>query len=313
MPDDLTPRDLSGLVLDKIVALGDAKAEEYFGVSHGTIVAWRNRKTPPSLAAAQRVWDDSPICQTPEVWKWDDAAQIMVGLPVYRFVHPMNHVTMFMNYKRYGMDKMNLVPKIRTLIDEARNDLAHTVLASKAEWLVMADEDMWLPVGNAAILRKHGWQSLPDTLGNVVALQRLMSHPKEYRIIGAMYRDRKTGTKAQCEKGFSSASENARLLSIMAGKSSSGGLEEVGWVGGGLIRIHRSVFEEMRDAAKPDGLLPELTPLPAPRNNEPLGFFGRTNQQRGEDVAFCRRAGKLGIKVYIDTGLYCGHEGAFIF
>ncbi len=310
---DSTPRELVRLVLDRIAVLGDQKSAEYFGVSRGTIIAWRNLKSFPSIVAAQRCWDDNLMCMSPELWNGADAVPVMIGLPVYRYMEPMNHVTLFINYKQYGPDKVNLVPRLRTLIDEARNDLAATFLASKSEWLVMCDSDMWLPVGNAALLRKHGWLCLPDTLGNISALKQIMSHPKEYRIVGAMYRDRKTGVKAQCEKGFSSPQDNARLLSIMAGTTPPGGLEQMGWVGTGFIRIHRSVFEEMIEAAKPGGPLADIAPPPPPRDKEPYGFFGRTSAQRGEDVVFSRRAGKIGVKVYWDLSCYCGHEGAITF
>ena len=62
---DNTPTNLVRLVLDKIAELGDKRAQEYFEVSAGTISAWKSLKTFPSLVAAQKVWDDSLLCQTP--------------------------------------------------------------------------------------------------------------------------------------------------------------------------------------------------------------------------------------------------------
>jgi hypothetical protein len=309
---DSTPKELVRLVTDKITELGDKAAAEYFEVSAGTISAWKTLKTFPSIVAAQKVWDESPVCQTPEIWGKAGEVPVMVGLPIYGDMDPLNHITLFANYRKYGIDKITIVPRFRTLIDEARCDLAKTFLATKGEWLVMCDDDMILPTGNTAFLRKNGW-NVPERLGNRVALERLMSHPKEYRIVGALYRDRKGGSRAQCERGFRTPQDNARLLDIMTGKNSSDdGLEENAWVGTGFIRIHRSVFEEMAAAANNGGPLAEMKP-PERHGERPMGFFGRSSEYRGEDVAFGMRAGKIGIKSYCDVGLYCGHKGSAIF
>jgi hypothetical protein len=309
---DSTPRELVRLVLEKIQELGDKAAADYFEVSPGAIRAWKTLKTFPSIVAAQKVWDESVICQTPEIWGNAGNVPLMMLLPIYGDVAALNHITLFANYRKYGIDKITILPRLRTLIDEARNDLAQKFLASKAEWAVFCDDDMILPTGNVPFLRKNGWD-VPERLGSRVALERLMSHPKEYRIVGTLYRDRKTGVRAQCERGFRSPQENARLIDIMTGKNTKDdGLEENGWTGTGFIRIHRSVFEEIAAEAKPGGLLEDIAPPPE-HGERPLGFFGRSSRWRGEDVAFCRRAGLLGIKTFTDVGLYVGHRGDKIY
>lgn len=309
---DLTPSNLRDLVLHKIRELGDIPAQAYFGVSAGTISAWKNGKTAPSLSAAQRAWDDSLACQCPELWHGGDRVHVQVLLPIYREVAPMTHVTLLANYKKYGFDKINAIPKFRTLIDEARNDLAAKFLASKSEWAIYCDDDMVLPIGNASAVRQHGW-NVPEKKGNRVAFERLMSWGPEYRIIGALYRDRRLGNRAQCERAFRSPQENARLIAIMDGTNVvDDGLEENGWVATGMVRVHRSVFEEMTAAAKPGGPLADIAPPPE-RSTESLGFFGRTSRWRGEDIAFGRRAELIGIKSYTDVGLVCGHRGERIY
>jgi hypothetical protein len=309
---DNTPRELVKLVIDKIQELGDKRAAEYFEVSAGTIKAWKSLTTFPSIVAAQKCWDENPICQAPEIWGSAGNVPLAMLLPIYGDMSAMNHVTLFANYRKYGIDKITIIPRFRTLIDEARNDLVKTALATKAEWMVMCDDDSILPTGNFAFLRKNGW-SVPERLGNRVALERLMSHSKEYRIVGALYRDRKGGTKAQCERGFRSPQENARLLDIMTGKNATDdGLEENAWVGTGFLRVHRSVFEEMAAAAKPGGPLEEMAP-PAEHGDRPMGFFGRNSRWRGEDVGFGMRAKSIGIKSYVDVGLYVGHKGEAIY
>lgn len=312
MSGDTTPRELCRLVLDKIAELGDKAAQDYFEVSAGTISAWKNLKTFPSIVAAQKVWDESVVCQTPEIWGKAGEVPVTILLPIYGEMSGMNHITLFANYRKYGIDKITILPRFRTLIEEARNDLAAKFLATKAEWCVFCDDDMVLPTGNTQFLRKNGF-NIPDRLGSRVALERLMSHPKEYRIVGALYRDRKGGVRAQCERAFRTPQDNTRLLDIMSGKNTTDdGLEENGWVATGLIRIHRSVFEEMAEAAKPGGALEEMR-APERHGNRPLGFFGRSSEHRGEDVAFGMRAKKVGIPSYCDVGLYCGHRGDAIF
>ena len=312
MSDDLTPRDLSGLVLDRITALGDKAAEAYFGVSHGTIVAWRNRKTPPSLAAAQRCWDDSPICQAPAIWgEAGTKPEIQTLMPVYNELEPLTFFTLYRSMKLYGVDKINLVPRFRTLIVEARNDLAQKLLMSKSEWGVFPDSDSVLPCGSGPMLAKEGF-SIPEPKASRNAFDRLMSHPKEMAIVGGLYRDRKQGKKVQCETAFRSDAENTRLMKLFDGTNKDDGLEETGWIGFGLVRIHRSVFEKIAAEAKPGGLFEDIAPLPG-RETEPIGFFRTTTQQRGEDVSLCRRAQKVGFKVFMDKGLLLGHIGKKIY
>ena len=302
--------ELTRLVLDKIEALGEAGAKEYFDVSAGTISAWRNGKHPPSLAAAQRAYDESLRYQTPEVIA-DRNTTVALLLPMLDTMDPLTFFTLFRCLKLYGPEKVSMIPKMRTLIDEARCDLAEKALLTTAEYFIYCDADMILPCGNGAMLRKQGL-TIPEPKISRNAIERLMSHGSEAKIVGALYRDRRGGTKAQCAKGFMSPQENARMLGLFDGSTKGDGLEEVGWVGFGLVRVHRSVFTDMKEAAKPGGPLADIAP-PKGREGEPYGFFGRTSQWRGEDVAYCRRAGQIGIKTYVDTGLLCGHRGEKIY
>lgn len=308
--DDNTPRNLAQLVLGRITALGDAKAAEYFDVSAGTIHAWRTGKNMPSLEAAQRVWDDTLLCQTPEVWGANPAAVVLL-MPMYEMIEPMTFTTLVRSCKLYGFDKISIVPKWRTLIDEARNDLVEKFLLTQSEYCIFPDADGVFPCGSGAMLRQIGL-NLPEPKASRNAIDRIMSHPKEARIVGALYKDRRGGIRAQCEGAFRSPAENARLLGFFDGKTQGDGLEEHGWVGFGMVRIHRSVFLEMKAEMREGGKLADMAP-PAGRENEPYGYFGRNSRWRGEDVAFCRRAGILGIKTYVDTGLLLGHIGSKIY
>lgn len=309
-----TPKELVGLVLDKINELGDADARDYFGVSAGTISAWKSLKTFPSIVAAQKAWDESLLCQSPEVWSATGSESVCILLPVYETVEPFFMLSFLKALKQYGIERVNIIPKTRTLIEEARNDLVSRAMLTNAEWFIFADVDMILPCGNAAFLRKMG-VTIPESVGNLNAITRLMSHPKEYRIVGSLYKDRRAGERVLCAKAFASPQENVRLLGLFKGETKPAGLEEAGgWVAPGWMRIHRSVFDEMlAEAKKPGSKMEEILPPPPPRDKEPVGYFGRTSRWRGEDVAFGRRAEMIGIKSWIDTSLLCGHVGRRVF
>lgn len=308
---DLTPHDLSALVLDKINVLGTSKAAEYFEVSEGSIRLWASRRNGPSLAAVQKCWDESLLCRSPEIWGGNGKENVHLLIPAYETVEPYFMVTLIKAMKTYGMDRIGVIPKTRTLIDEARNDLADKFLLTKSEWCIFLDVDHILPCGSTGLVRKMGLKT-PDAKAGRNVIERLMSHPKDKRIVGALYVDRRGGNKVQCETAFRSPQENQRLLELFNGKNQSDALEETGWVGFGCVRIHRSVFEEMKAAAKPGGPLADIAP-PAGREGEPYGYFGRNSKQRGEDVAVCRRAQSIGIKVYVDHGALLGHLGRAVF
>lgn len=302
--------ELHQIVLNKIELLGEVDAKEYFGVSAGTISSWRNRKTNPPLVAVAKVYDETLKYNAPEATT-GEKNRVELLLPMYNDVEPLFLFTLFRCCKLYGIEKIGFIPKIRTLIEEARNDLAERFLLTGSEWCIYMDCDIIFPCGSAAMLRKEGF-NLPDSKGNRNAIERMMSHPADKRIIGGLYRDRRGMNKAQCEKGFSSPQDNARLLALYEGKGDSDGLEEQRWVAFGMVRIHRSVFLEMKEAAKPGGPLENIAP-PKGREGDPHGFFGRSSQWRGEDIAFCRRAAEIGIKSYVDTGILLGHRGGKIY
>lgn len=307
----LAPTSLASLVLNKISALGDDAAATFFDVSKSTVISWRNGRTAPSIEAAQKVWDETLLCQAPEIWG-AAGEKIQLLLPIYDNPEPLFMVTLIRAIRGYGIDKIGIIPKLRTLIEEARNDLAERALLTPAEWFVYADCDVVLPSGNGAMLRKQGC-NLPEPKASRNAFERLMSHPKEYRIVAGLTRCRRGSGRVLCSTGYGSAQENERLNKLFTGENQSDSLEEVGWSAPGFMRIHRSVFEEMKAEAKPGGKLAEIAPPPPPRDKEGPGYWGRSAVWRGEDVALGRRAGILGIKTYIDHGLLLGHVGSKVY
>lgn len=316
--------DLRKLVIDKIAILGDVPSQDYFGVSAATISAWKLARTDPKLAAAQKVLDDMPnepapsgpvaaIATLAAEETWEEVAQpvdngaFTLLMPMYHSVEPLTFITLVRCMKLYGMGKISVIPMCRTLIDEARNTLVQKFLKTNNEYCVFIDSDMVLPCGDHNILRKMELE-LPSEKGSRNALVRIMSHPKEARIVGAVYKNRRGSGKPALEIAYRGGAEETRIRGLFDGTTKSDGLEESAWVGFGMVRIHRSVFSDMEAAAKHGGPLSEIAP-PAGREGDGFGYFGRSAQWRGEDIAFCRRAQKIGIKTYVDTGLLLGHQG----
>lgn len=311
---DNTPRELVRLVLDKINELGDKAAQEYFEVSAGTISAWKTLKTFPSIVAAQKCWDESLAAQSPEIWNGNGKEKIAILLPMYETVEPFFLVSFLKMLKGYGMENVTIIPKTRTLIEEARNDLVDRAMLTPCQKFVFLDVDMIPPCGSPGLLKKMG-VNIPEKNALINALAKITSHPDDKRIVGALYRDRRGGHRAQVAKAFGSPQENARLISMFEGKEPTVGLEDSGgWIALGMVMAHRNVFEQMRaEAVKPGSPLAEICPPPPPRDKEPFGYFGRSSKHRGEDVAFGRRAEMIGIKTYIDTDILCGHVGRRVF
>lgn len=314
---------LSTAVIDRINDLGD-KAAEYFGVPPGLIAQWVKGSRPVSIAAAEKVYAEAMAARAaqppmPQIAATEapmepvkGAGHVQILMPMSDGLPPETFTTLFRACKQYGMERMSIIPKWRTLIIEARNDLAHKFLATKSEWCIFIDADGVFPCGSGALLRAVGL-SLPEPKASRNVIERLMSHPADKLVVGALYKDRRGGTRAQCEIAFRSAEENSRLLKMFDPKEkSTDGLEPSGWVGFAAVRVHRSVFEKMIQAAAPGGVLAEIAP-PKGRENDAYGFFDTNRQARGEDVKFCRRAAQVGATVYVDTGCLLGHIGSKIY
>ncbi len=200
----------------------------------------------------------------------------------------------------FGPDKIAMEMRKRTLIYEARSFLTDKWMKSGQETGIMVDDDMILPCGNVGVFNGTYGAGLPDNLAGLNAISRLMSHPKEIGIVGALYFGRHRAGRAQCASGFASDSENRKLH-----LHEYTGLKTEEWVGTGCIRIQRWVIEAM-DKAIEEGKWPELKRRSDDRWN---GYFTPRRVEEGEDVAFCRRAGELGIQTYLDTDLECLHVG----
>lgn len=217
------------------------------------------------------------------------------------------HFTLFRNYAVYGPEKISLIPQGQTVIHEARNMLAHSGLQTDAEWFIMGpDDDLIPPCGSAQITNRYFNARLPEPLASYNAITRIMSHPPECRVVGALYfvKGNKTthsspmAGKAVCSQAFSDEKFNQALHH----PTPTSGLIKQDWVAIGFCRIHRSVFEDLIKAA--DGRWPEIIPTLA---GQPYGLFQPLAPNVNEDISFGRRCKAIGIQHYLDSGLVCGH------
>lgn len=297
--------DLAGLVINKVNQIGPTKAADYFGVSLPTAIAWKNGKNMPSISAAQMVLNEFLTVNPPEIWNIT-GKRVLILSPIYRSFNGLTHATLFVNYAKYGPEKIGFLPKFRTLITEARSMLADMALRTDSEWFIFIDDDMIFPCENGAMLRSIGC-NLPEPNASFNAISRIMSHPADKKIVSALYFGRNETHRAQVANAFESPAEDARYHEILR----TGGehpLEEVRFAGMGMMRVHRSVFEIMRERA--DELFPDIKPKAEGRH---YGYFCTPSPDQGEDMMFSYRAKLCGISTYLDPSLILGHVGDKVF
>lgn len=286
-------------VLAKCEQLGPAEAARFFGVTPQSIYNWLKGKSSPSIEQLEKVMEEEEKYAHPEAVMWN-GRKLHILLPVYRSFSAETHLTLFACYAKYGADKIGLHVETGTLIHEARNILVDRFLKTDGEWCLFVDDDMVLPFGNDKAFNGRYKSNLPQKLAGVNAITRAMMHGTDKPILGGLYYGRHSKGRAQCSEGFASQMANAELHDT----SKLGDTRKVSWTATGFMRIHRSVFEKMKEAA------PEKWPHLIPKNpDRPFGFFTPDKVGQGEDVAFCLRAGEIGIPVYVDTGIVCLHTG----
>jgi len=168
---------------------------------------------------------------------------------------------------------------------EGRNEVAKTLLASAAEWLLFIDADM-------------GW--------DVTALEELMSvaDPVERPIVGGLcfgygpITDRVDSAHAVVKVPFPTIFDLAETKDDLAFRPRwwypAGKVVECSATGAAMLLIHRSVFEAI-DAK------PELG-RPFDRMKHP-----RAKKLWGEDTSFCARAAMLGFSTHVHTGVKTSH------
>jgi hypothetical protein len=222
-------------------------------------------------------------------------------LPVYRSFSGRAHFSLFANYAKYGPEKIGMIMEHRTLIHESRNVLVHKALTTTdSPQFLFCDDDIIPPCGNAALFNEKYGAKLEARSASFNGISRIMSHGDDKRIVGGLYFGRSPRGKAQVASAFASSEENAKFH-----RNEHKDLKKEDWVATGFLRMHRSVFEEMKREID-NGRWPECKPS---KPGKPYGFFTPLGTGIGEDVSFGRRAKEIGIQSYVDASLVCLHCG----
>jgi hypothetical protein len=260
--------------------------------------------------------------------------KVMVALPWYKQAHPVTAfcVAQLLD-KRRTSSMLNFGD---AFVAHSRNSIADAFLKTDLDYLLSIDDDMVIPIGNAAWFKAYsGWDWMPDQFASLNTLDRLMSHKKS--VVGALYFGRYShGPPVFSEGGNPDIAKLARSSPIDR-------VLKTNWVGTGAILIHRQVFLDIekrfprlaRDTggkggqwftSSEHGLMESLDRMREMLSKGPMdgqkalrayemaeGMAAKSRQSSGlgvgEDVIFCRRAREAGHDVFVDLGLVAGHVG----
>jgi len=229
-----------------------------------------------------------------------DGAKAILCMAVYMHVEPEAMESLMIAMSRFDRTVLRFMSQEKTCVWESRNRLAHRFLETDSDWMIFIDADMAIPCGNATYFNTRFRQKLPDRIAGMNAIQRLLSHSGNIGVIGASYFDRQIGTQLQCSRGCGTMAEVGFNERFRRGEVT--GVHEVLWTATGGMRIHRSVFEKIRDNKDK---FPEIIPR---KEGGIWGYFTPHRVSMGEDVAFCARARLSGFKIWQDFDLRFMHK-----
>lgn len=317
---------LSDAVRRKIHELGVDKAAEHFGVCRQYVTQWRDGSRNISAKAMEMMFEMDYAARQGVVQECDtglEGRKFAFLLPWYKQTNPMTAFSIFGNYDRAKMRAFMVFGD--AYIAHSRNTLARMFLDSEADWGLMVDDDMVLPMGNAEWFNKATNFQFPEKFAGMSAVRRLLSHKKS--LVGGLYFGRfPDGRPMFCE----GASRPDEAAAARTGPRDM--IKPTRWVATGCLLIHRSVFTAINEKfpelgdnwfspSEQDLVKSASAALDALRNRNALQAIqeletglaqARQNSRvgAGEDVTFCIRAAAAGHQPYVDLGLVCGHLGA---
>lgn len=316
---------LSDAVRRKIQDLGVDQASEYFGVCRQYVTQWRSGSRKVSVEALEKVFEEEYSARQGVVQTLDtglEGRKFAFLLPWYKQGNPMTAFSIFGNYDRSKMRMFMVFGD--AYVAHSRNTLSRMFLDSEADWALMVDDDMVLPMGNAEWFNKVTGFQFPDRFAGLSAVTRLLSHRKS--LVGGLYFGRfPDGRPMFCE----GASQPAEAAAARVGPRDQ--IKPTRWVATGCLLIHRSVFLAINEKfpelgdnwfspSEQDLVKSAHAALEALRSRNALQAIqeletglaqARSNSRvgAGEDVTFCIRAAAAGHQPYVDLGLVCGHLG----
>jgi len=239
----------------------------------------------------------SDILQAVLDGKW--SRKVVLLTPFNRDINPNVHfniVALIRKNPWLGYDYVN-----RTIIQKARNMLAHRFLASEAEWSLWMDSDNILPFGEPGFIgiRMKGADRVPPQRAALNAVERLISHGKT--IVGGPYKRRGEGDGWCIQPHINPMKESDRSVIERLDKGYFDELLPVGWVATGCALIHRSVYMD---------IMSKFPQHAAPKEGEEYDFFGHKANVSGEDMFFGKMAAEAGHQSWLDAGLPIGHLGS---
>lgn len=261
--------------------------------------------------------------------------KVLIAMPWLKHTNPLTAFSIMGLHdpRRTGL----LMHAGDAFVAHSRNRCADSFLRSGLEWMLMVDDDMMLPFGNAGYFNTHSGFNLPEKFAGMHTLDRLLSHGKT--LVGGLYFGRHPNGAPMYSEG--AASEEADRIRRMAPEDR---IAPTNWVATGCMMVHKSVFEDIEKtfpvlARNPDGkggnwftssehelreglakLEKELLtgPMTAEKGAMALDRIVALRRQAeknsslgmGEDVQFCIRAKQAGHQPYVDFGLVCSHIGS---
>ena len=341
---------LQSLVTNKCNALGVDAAAEFFSVSPGLVRQWLAGSKTPSLAAVELVFQSpsvSGITTADAQWAGKD---VFLAVPSYKSMDPRTV------YSILGLwDRSKFGANVRygdAFIVHSRTQLAKDFLNTGLKEILWIDDDMILPMGNAAWFNLQTGLNLPEKFAGLHAPTRLRSHGKTY--VGGLYFGRSPrGRAIYYEAMLGNAAGAAE--DKYAHQAPLDELRPVSWCGTGCLWHTRQVLEDIQKT------FPHL----APEHQEPWHFFSNSEDKvvqsfgeiqakvtsasaalkqgngaeaervlddamkqmvaakehtarysqkhQGEDQTFGWRAKFSGHQPYVDLGLVCGHVGTAVY
>lgn len=271
-----------------------------------------------------------PVVAVPE------SRKVLIALPWYRSACPLTAFALatIMDRRRFGVS----LSFGDAFVVHARNKLATQFLSTTFEWMLMLDDDMIFPFGNAEWFNEHTGLGLPEAFAGIHTIDRLLSHEKT--LIGATYFGRSPGAKPVFADG-------AKLQELILKRGPEDRIVPTRWVGTGCLLIHRTVFLDIEKkfphlsrnenngngqwftssehdlhsavdeaidilsaGGDPEVLRHKVTErlVEGQHKSSVHSVLGM-----GEDVQLCVRATQAGHTPFVDLGLWAGHVGSAVY